>query len=364
MTRPSTRITINDVARLAGVSKKTVSRVINQSPLLGTATREKVELVIAETGFVPNAQARALALRRNFLVALIHEDAPDALAGFAQAVVSGIQQALQASDYAMLVRPVAPFRAATDLTRFIDQHRPAAVVLLPPLAQRADIAAVCDEAGIACIRLGPTRDRPGPAPGDRVAMAAAVHALVDLGHTRIGFVGGPEGALLAQERELGFLDAMADRELDRGALLIEPGDMSFESGLSAGRLLLAVSPRPTAIAACGDAMAAGVLRAAHEAKLAVPEDLSILGFDDTPLAAVLSPALTSVHVPWAAIARDALAALLFPDRAPPPEAQAPAFRIIARASTGPAPQSALRATPRQPLEHPPVARSVGQESPA
>jgi LacI family transcriptional regulator len=101
------------------------------------------------------------------------------------------------------------------------------------------------------------------AANDREAAAAAVGYLIALGHRRIGVVGGPDEAGPAQERELGYLDAMADHDLDRGPALIANGDFSLESGVSAGNLLLEVSPRPTAIFAATDGMAAGVLHAAR-----------------------------------------------------------------------------------------------------
>src|SRR5688500_12917962 len=126
--------TINDVARLAGVSKKTVSRVINRSPLLNQETREKVEKVIGELGYVPNPQARALALRRNFLVGLIHDN-PNAQ--MVLNVQQGILEALQGTDYAMVVRPVdrGSSTLVEDARHFLGRQRPYGVVILPPLSE-------------------------------------------------------------------------------------------------------------------------------------------------------------------------------------------------------------------------------------
>ena len=150
---------------------------------------------------------------------------------------------------------------------------------------------------------------------DRTAMANVVIRLAKLGHERIGLVAGPEDDAAARERELGYLDAMADLELDRGPALIGSGDYSFASGLAAGRLLLQVSPRPTAIVAAGDSMAAGVLHAAREKNIPVPDALSIVGFGDTPLAPQLWPTLTTVRLPALEMAYAGALKLIRPDTA-------------------------------------------------
>ena len=133
MKRRSSKPTINDVARLAGVSKKTVSRVINRSALLNEGTREKIEAVIAELGYVPNPQARALALRRNFLIGLIHDN-PNAQ--MVLGVQEGILEAIRDSEFALVVRPVdrkSP-RMMDDLRQFIERQRLYGVLILPPLS--------------------------------------------------------------------------------------------------------------------------------------------------------------------------------------------------------------------------------------
>jgi LacI family transcriptional regulator len=305
MQNPTSRVTINDVARLAGVSTKTISRVLNQSPLVGEETRARVEAAIAETGFVPSAQARALALRRNFLVGLVHDGSDR---GIVEAVERGMLSGMEGSELSLVLRPVEGDPSAR-LRAFLDQHQPLGVVLLPPLSERDELARICDEAGARCVRLGKVREGRGLACDDRSAMTTLVAWLIRLGHRRIGLVGGPEASLTARQRELGYLDAMADHDLDRGPSLIVPGDNSFDSGIQAGRLLLEVSPRPTAIVACNDEMAAGVMQAAGLAGLAVPEGLSIVGFDDTPLAERIWPPLTSMRVPWEEMAREAVSIL-------------------------------------------------------
>ena len=145
--------TINDVARLAGVSKKTVSRVINRSALLNDDTRERVEKVIRELGYVPNPQARALALRRNFLIGLIHDN-PNA-----QMVLNmqqGILEALQGTEFEMVVRPVDRNSSMMieDVRHFLERQRLFGVVILPPISENDELARLCDEVGCRYVRLG------------------------------------------------------------------------------------------------------------------------------------------------------------------------------------------------------------------
>jgi LacI family transcriptional regulator len=305
--------TINDVARVAGVSKKTVSRVINRSPMLADKTRTRVEGVIAELGYVPDPQARALALGHSLLVALVHDGSDPGL--FAQAL-EGALDALEGSDFAIATLRLGNGKK-DGLSAFLARHRPAAAIFLPLVEDRSPLVDACRSAKVRGLWLGHCRAAEAARPdGDqqfffpvdeRAAMAGLVTRLVELGHSRIAFVAGPEGSSCSQARELGYLDAMADHGLDRGPALIENGDFSLESGRAAGVMLLSISPAPTAIIATNDAMAAGVLQAARAKGLAVPEDLSVTGFGDSALAAQLSPPLASVTVPWREMARVAAA---------------------------------------------------------
>lgn len=328
--------TINDVAARAGVSKKTVSRVINNSPLLNAATRARVEQVIAELGYVPNPQARALATGRNFLIALVHDNTnPQLLLGAQQ----GVFEAIRDTEYALVVRPVDRRAAGMeqDLRHFLETQRPAGVLLLPGVAEMESVVRACREIGCKYVRMTAAElDEPTRlvASNDRQAAADAISYLIALGHERIGIVSGPEEAGPAQQRELGYLDAMADHDLDRGPALIANGDFSFESGVKAGSLLLEVSPRPTAIFAVNDGMAAGVLHAARARGLAVPEELSILGFEDTPIAAHIWPPLTTVHVPVAVMACGAVFKMIYPDQAETLPAHF-ALELVTRGSVAP-----------------------------
>jgi len=299
--------TINDVARLAGVSKKTVSRVINRSPLLNEETRGRVEKVIRDLGYVPNPQARALALRRNFLIGLIHDN-PNAQ--MVLNVQQGILEALAGTEFEMVVRPVDRNSAAMldDVRAFLERQRLFGVVLLPPISENDALAALCDEVGCRYVRMGSAQlDEPAHmvASNDREVVKEATEFLIQQGHELIGLIEGPDGFRSARERRLGFEDALsaAGRTLPRS--LIARGNYTFETGVTAAERLLDLSPRPTAIFASNDEMAAGVVFAARERGIAVPEELSVIGFDDTPIAAHIWPPLTTVRWPIVSMARSA-----------------------------------------------------------
>ena len=299
--------TINDVARIAGVSKKTVSRVINRSPLLNDDTRRRVEDVIGSLGYIPNPQARALALRRNFLIGLVHDN-PNAQ--MVMNVQQGILEALHGTEFELVVRPVdrgSP-TMLVDLRHFLERQRLFGLVLLPPISENDTIAALCADIGCRYVRMGsaPLDDSDHMvASNDLEAVRGATEYLIAQGHRRIGLIAGPHGFRSARERRLGFEEALANAGIALPRSMIADGNYTFESGLTAAERLLDLMPRPTAIFSCNDEMAAGVMHAARQRGLDIPQDLSIIGFDDTPVAAHVWPPLTTVRWPIASMARSA-----------------------------------------------------------
>jgi LacI family transcriptional regulator len=328
--------TINDVARLSGVSKKTVSRVINKSSLLNDATRDKVQAVIAQLGYVPNPQARALALRRNFLIGLIHDN-PNAQTVLT--VQEGMLEVMKGTEFALVVRPFdrkSP-NLLEDIRHFIEQQRLYGVYVLPPVSENQDLGPLCRELGCRYVRMGSGRLDDAAhmvESNDREAVREGVEYLIAQGHRQIAHVAGPEGFLSAQEREGGLRDALAAHGLDLPENAIARGNYTFESGYVAAQALLAADVRPTAIFAANDEMAAAVLHAARQIGLEVPRDLSILGFDDTPIAAHIWPPMTTVRWPIRAMAQSAAMKLVHPEQA---DEQPSFFRsdLVIRASIAP-----------------------------
>jgi LacI family transcriptional regulator len=338
--RANGKPTINDVARLAGVSKKTVSRVINNSPLLNDETRERVASVIRDLGYVPNPQARALALRRNFLVGLIHDN-PNAQ--MVLNVQHGILEALQDTDFGLLIRPVdrtSP-NMLEDVRNFLERQRVFGVVILPPISENDALASLCDELGCRYARMGSAELDDSlhmVASNDRQAVREAVSYLIEQGHRRIGLVQGPHGFRSATERRLGFEDAVSAAGIKLPRSLIAEGTYRFESGIQAANRLLDLSPAPTAIFASNDEMAAGVVHAARQRGLAIPDDLSIIGFDDTAIAAHMWPPLTTVRWPIISMARSAALKLVGDMIDPGTEVDEPSMfvsTLVRRASVAP-----------------------------
>jgi len=252
--------TINDVARIAGVSKKTVSRVINRSPLLNKDTRERVESVIARLGYVPNPQARALALRRNFLIGLLHDN-PNA-----QMVLNfqeGVLEAIRETEFALVVRPVDRHSPAmlNDVRTFLEKQRLFGVLILPPISENDELAALCRELGCGYVRMGSAKlddEAHLVESNDRHAVGSAIDYLVDQGHPagfvmRIRNTDASEAAqqarqvLLAAERLAAihgndFVDAVAEDETaiqhrhtgfgERGEFAVEVDDRIVHGGLS------------------------------------------------------------------------------------------------------------------------------------
>ena len=291
--------TINDVAALAGVSKKTVSRYINNSPLMSEATRDKVSDAIKRLDYVPNPQARGLALRRNFMVAMLYDN-PNA-----QTVLNfqkGVLSAINDTELALVVRPVdrtSP-KLLDEVEAFLTKQRPLGVLILPPISERDDIVKLCQRLDIHYIRLGSTAlDEPARcvASNDREIVREMTAALLARGHKQVGFIRGPEGFRSPVEREAGYRDAFEAAGLQVDPELVVQGNYRFDSGYEQGLALLGRDDRPSVIVASNDEMASGVLRSAVSLGLAVPNDVEVVGFDDTATASHVWPPLTTVHWP-------------------------------------------------------------------
>lgn len=341
MAKSGSAPTINDVARVAGVSKKTVSRVINRSALLKEATREKVEKVIAELGYIPNPQARALALRRNFLIGLLHHN-PNA-----QTVLNfqeGVLDAIRDTEFALVVRPVDRHSPdmLEDIRSFLELQRLYGVMILPPISENDDLAELCREMGCGYVRMGSAALDDGEhlvQSNDRQMVEGVVNHLHEIGHRRIAIIQGPEGFRSASERCEGFLAAMKQHGLDVPAHSMARGNYRFDSGVEAANRLLDATPRPTAIFASNDEMASGAFHAARERGIDVPRDLSIVGFDDSPIASHIWPPLTTVGWPIREMGEAAALKLINPEH---PSAKPSSFpaRLIHRESVAP-PRSAI-----------------------
>jgi LacI family transcriptional regulator len=309
---PRRRPTINDIARLAGVSKKTVSRVINASPYVQKETRERIQAVISAHGYAPDPQARGLAFRRSFLIGLVYDN-PNP-----QYVVNmqlGLLDGMKGSGFELVVHPCdrgSPTFLA-DMRAFVERQKLFGVVLTPSVSEDERAAALLTEIGCAYVRVASVSvDAPERMieTRDKLGGAAAAQHLADLGHRRIAHISGPPTFRSSHERRRGFEEGLAERGLALETRHARVGAYTFESGIACALELLQLDPRPTAIFAGNDEMAAGVLQAARQRGLSVPQDLSVVGFDDFEIARRLWPSLTTIRTPTREIGRLAVERLI------------------------------------------------------
>ncbi|WP_233349040.1 LacI family DNA-binding transcriptional regulator [Henriciella marina] len=311
-TSGSDRVTINDIARMAEVSKKTVSRVLNDHPLVKEETRKRVKAIMKEHGYLPDPQARALAFRRSFLIGLAYDNpSPQYVVNMQR----GILDSLEGSDYQLVLQPVD--RSEVDyiekIRRFVDRHRPTGLIMPPSVSEDDAVAEMLREAKCEFVRIGSVElDEPARLvrTHDADGAAQAARHLAGLGHQRIAHIHGPRSFRSAHERLNGFTRGLAEFGIDLSPELTIEAGYTFDSGVRAADNLLSRPDRPTAIFTGNDEMAIGVYTSARNAGLRVPEDLSIVGFDDTPMAARIAPALTTVRLPIREMGQEAAKAVL------------------------------------------------------
>ena len=302
---PHRNHTMSDVARLAGVSPMTVSRVVNGDARVREATREKVEKVIRETGYVPDPAARILARAGGGRIGLLYANPSNA---YLAEVLSG---ALEGARSVGLLLLIEPSRAGApdeerEAVRRLAAGGAQGVIVPPPLGESAATLDAIAASGMKAVVLAAPVMRDGLVSlrvDDRGAAHEMTQYLLDLGHRQIGFVEGRQDQSASADRRQGAQAAVDT--IDGAVLWAEAGDFTYRSGFEAGQRLLARSQRPTAIFASNDDMAAGVLAAVHAAGLSTPGDISVAGFDDTYLAASVWPTLTTIRQPVAEMARAA-----------------------------------------------------------
>ena len=293
------RSTINDIARLANVSKKTVSRVINDSPFVKEETRLKINSIIREMGFAPDPQARGLAFRRSFLIGMIYDNpTPQYVVNMQQ----GILDAMRDTSFELVIRPCnrATPSFLHDMRFFIERQKLFGVVLVPSVSEDDRLVQLLHEVDCPYVRIASVSLDAAAnmvVTHDFAGGADAARHLADLGHEIIAHISGPSTFRSSYERRRGFAQGLTERNLQFRPAYDREASYTFESGAAAAEELLSMTPRPTAIFAGNDEMAAGVYKAARTMRLKIPEDLSVVGFDDSAIAMRMWPLLTSVRLP-------------------------------------------------------------------
>lgn len=338
-------VTIHDVAKKAGVSFKTVSRVLNNEANVSAETQDKVRKAIGALQYSPSIAARVLAGSRSFLIGLLY-DTPSSY--YTHSVQMGaLERCREAGFHLVLEKCNSNARdvAATMLVN-IRHTRLDGVILTPPLSDNQAIRESLVEQKIPHVLISP----PGLEPGvssvymdDRRAAFDMTQYLISLGHRRIGFITGLSRHGAAMLRLLGYEDALKHSGIRLDEALVKNGNFRFQSGADAAEQLLRQKERPTAIFASNDEMGAGAVATAHRLGISIPRELSVVGFDDVPYASITWPALTTVHQPIVEMGAAAAGLLIagLQSKKSDPAVPAPSIsfqhEMKIRGSTGPAP---------------------------
>ncbi|MEO6387068.1 MAG: LacI family DNA-binding transcriptional regulator [Croceibacterium sp.] len=337
------KTTMAEVARRAGVSSKSVSRVINKEPHISPSLVAMVEAAIAELNYVPDSAARSLAGSRSFTVVVAFDNPSP---NYIMKVVNGAYRACVAHGYHMRFDTIDSQRGHSScldqLDAIIKNSRIDGIVLTPPLVDNPLVLDHLELHGIRFVRIAPVAGKgrsPSISIDDAAAAADIAQYLWDLGHRNIGFVNGPRTHGAAGKRRDGFLKRLC--ALDPHIEVQQAdGAFLFDGGMEAGGKLLSSKRPPTAIFAANDDMAAGVIAACAQRQLAVPDDVSVVGFDDSWIATSVWPHLTTIYQPIEEMAAAAIEILLHRGAAGrPPEELVLNYRFVERASAAPYPAS-------------------------
>jgi LacI family transcriptional regulator len=302
--------TIIDVARKAGVSIKTVSRVMNKEPTVHADTRARVQEAVAELNYRPQLSARSLAGAKSFLIGLLYYDPSAAfVAGVQRGATLGCREAGRHLVVESLQENGVDVQA--QIESMLAALRPDGMILTPPLCDNPAILETLRANRTPCVLISPGDEGHGMARvhmDDALAAEELTNLLISLGHTAIAFIEGDQSA--SDRRRQGYERALKAHRIALDPALVMPGTFMFESGVAAAHKLLALPRPPTAIFAANDDMALGALTAAQRLGIAVPADLAIVGFDDSRAATLVWPELTTVRQPLAEMAMAAVDLLL------------------------------------------------------
>lgn len=339
-------LTIDDVARVAGVARVTVSRVMNNGPNVRPDTRIRVEKAIEALGYRVNLQARALASGLGRQIMLIHAHSPEREPNsyYDAGLELGALRACSSLGFDLVTRSVEPngHLAARLLLSIVERERPAGIILAPPLSDDLELLSEAKRMGVRIVAISAGEEARALVSSvgidERAAGRAIGEHLVSLGHECLGFVMGPADHRAAALRYIGFLDALRAAGI-HGQPWAFTGAFTFKSGVEAAEQLLARRPDVTALACANDDMAAGAMLALHRAGIGIPDRMSVVGFDDTPMSEIIWPPLTTVQQPIKQLAEKAVHLLLQPEQQGDgqPAHEVIPHELIARESSGSAP---------------------------
>ena len=302
--------TISDVARRAGVSPMTVSRVINGESNVRPATRDRVNDAISALNYAPNPAARSLAGAGPSRVGLLYSNPG---AGFLSEFLLGSLDQASRSDVQIIAEKCDLGDHELEVAQHLIDGGIDGIILPPPLCEAPALLALLDAANVPSVTVAtgrPAERQMAIRIDDRAAAVTMMRHIMDLGHRRIGFIKGNPNLSASDQRLEGYHEALAEAGIAVDPALIVEGLFTYLSGLDAAEQLLGLADPPTAIFSSNDDMAAATVAVAHRRGLDVPGDLTVCGFDDTTLSTAIWPELTTIHQPIADMARAAVALLV------------------------------------------------------
>jgi LacI family transcriptional regulator len=308
----SLRPTIKDVAAAAGVSIKTVSRVLNEHPYVRPATKLRVDEAMRRLDFRPSIAARILSGAKSNQIALIYDNHSPY---YMHQVLTGCWERCHAEGVRLVAQPVVVTEAnvGDEVRDLIAETHIDGAILSSPVTDCEPVLRALEIMNVPFVRISPGTNhaRSSSVYMDDVQAADDMTThLVNLGHRRIGFIKGHPNHLASEDRLAGYRRSLDRAGINFDPILVAKGAFDFDSGQAAAIAFLDMAAPPTAIFASNDDMAAGVLAVAHGRGLHLPKALSVVGFDDTTLARTVWPPLTTIHQPVLDLARTATSLLL------------------------------------------------------
>lgn len=288
-------MTLKDVARLAGVSTVTVSNVLNGRPNVSEQTRLRVQEAVAQTGYTVNVAARGLAGGRTNTIGML---LPDLATQYLSEIVRGASDEMRLSGMEMLLSTASDIARERNQVAFLQGITDGLLLILPRTAD--DMLLAVEKAGVPVVVIDHRGSKimlPSVDVDNYGGARAGMEYLIARGHRRIGFVAGPKGYGASSARLQGYREALLNAAIPFDKALLAQGDFFQPSGFAAGKQLLSLSRPPTAVFVSNDLMAFGVIEAVREGGLRVPGDVSVVGFDDIPMASQVYPPLTTVRQP-------------------------------------------------------------------
>ena len=337
------KITINDVAKHAGVSKKTISRVLNDEPNVSSDTKQRVEKSFKELGYRPNPQARGLAGSHSYLIGLIY---PSQSNSYVSNIQKGALERCRAEGFHLVIYPEDHENESLldQLEASLVSANLDGIILTSPFSAMQPLVQLIKNLNIPLILIGAPsliENIPCVISNDMEASYEMCRYLISIGHSEIAFIKGHPDHASSEQRFIGYKKALDEAGILMDEQYIQQGNFSFESGEQCARHFLSLVRPPSAIFASNDYMAAGIVKVANQKGISIPNQLTVTGFDNAPASRFILPSLTTIKQPITEMAIEATRILIRIIRNKPLESLTVTIKdeLIVRESSAPAPRS-------------------------